>query len=145
LDAAGNEIYREKGEITVTIEEILRWNYRERGVSELSEGKYTAVLETLYNVDVFDEFRVEFEIGKERRGITGSVVNFIGNKLNLWVVGGFVFGVLIIWFIWLLIRKQKKHREKKQRKKVKVRKKSLFTKKGTIIKITDKKSRGKVK
>ena len=59
LNEAGDEVYRVESEITVMTEEVLRWDYE--GV-ELEEGEYVAVLETLYNVDVFDEFRQEFEI-----------------------------------------------------------------------------------
>ena len=141
LDEDGNEVYRKKSKITVTTEEVLRWNYETLG--ELSKGKYVAILQTLYNVDVYDEFRQDFEIGKEKRGITGKVVDLIGGKVNLWIVEG-VIGLFVLGGLaWWLIKKQKKRKEKKQRKKVKVRKKSLFTKKGTIIKIIDKKSRGR--
>ena len=47
--------------------------------------------------------------------------------------------------MWWSVKKKKEHREKEQRGKVKVYEKSLFTKKHAIIKITDKKFKGKVK
>ena len=67
LDANENEIYRAENKIIVTTEEVVRWKYE--SLSEFSEGKYTAVLQTLYNVDVFDEFRQEFEISSGRRNV----------------------------------------------------------------------------
>ena len=94
-DRSGNELYREESSIIVEVEELLRWNYE--GL-ELPEGKYTAVLETLYNVDVYDKFTQEFEISVERKGI----------GLWIWIVGGIIVGVLIIGLIWWLIRKIKK-------------------------------------
>ncbi|MCK4997091.1 hypothetical protein KAS08_02200 [Candidatus Pacearchaeota archaeon] len=59
LNEHGNEIYRTPSNITVITEEVLRWNYKDL---ELNEGKYIAILETLYNVDVHDEFKQGFEI-----------------------------------------------------------------------------------
>lgn len=58
-DEAGNEVYREKGYIVVQTEEALRKEFE--GLT-LPEGGYTLILETLYNVDVFDEFRQDFVI-----------------------------------------------------------------------------------
>ena len=56
----GNEIYREKDSITVETEKVLRKTFK--GLN-LSEGKYTIILQTFYNADVFDEFRQNFRIG----------------------------------------------------------------------------------
>ena len=42
-------------------------------------------MQTLYNVDVFDEFRQEFEVGKERRGITGRAVDWIEGEGKWWL------------------------------------------------------------
>ncbi len=91
LDEGGNEMYRKVGEITVTTEEVLRWNYE--GL-ELGHGKYVAVLETLYNVDVKDEFRQEFEI-KEERGMNWR-----------WIIGGAIV-VIIILIIIFVVKKKK--------------------------------------
>ena len=109
LDNSGNEVYREESDVTVTTEEILRWNYE--GLEGLPDGKYTAVLETLYNVDVFDEFRLEFEIGKERRGITGRAIDWIGGE-GKWWLGGLIGLVAIGGLaLWLIKKFRKKHRE----------------------------------
>ena len=114
LDVSGNEIHRVEDNITVTTEELLRKSFKGLG---LPEGKYTLVLNTLYNVDVADEFKQDFEIGKEKRGITGAVIGWIGGS-GKWYIIGIVVGVLIIILIWLLVRRTKRrklygyHREK---------------------------------
>ena len=114
LDVSGNEIHKVEDSITVTTEEVLRKNFR--GLN-LAEGRYTLVLQTLYNIDVFDEFKQDFEIGKEKRGITGAVIGWIGGS-GKWYIIGIVVGVLIIILIWLLVRRTKRrklygyHREK---------------------------------
>ena len=105
LNEAGNEIYREEGSITVTTEEVLRWNYETLG--ELPDGKYTAVLNTLYNVDVFDEFRQEFEIKKRVVGITGKAIDWVFDGGKWWLSSVFGLG-LLVWFAWRLIGKKRK-------------------------------------
>ncbi len=69
LDANENEIYRAENKIIVTTEEVVRWKYE--SLSEFSEGKYTAILETLYNINVTDEFRQEFEISSKKKNVLG--------------------------------------------------------------------------
>ncbi|MCH8945760.1 MAG: beta-propeller fold lactonase family protein, partial [Nanoarchaeota archaeon] len=104
LDEFGDELYREERTITVTVEEVLGWNYET--LQNLPEGKYTAVLETLYNIDVFDEFRQEFEIvGKRGLGIIGSIINFIRSEGNL-LIGIIAIGVLVIGLAWWLIKRR---------------------------------------
>ncbi len=63
LDDAGNEVYRAKDHIVVITEEVLRKDFS--GLN-LLKGKYTLVLYTLYNVDVFDEFRADFEVSEKK-------------------------------------------------------------------------------
>ena len=116
LDESGNEIYREESEITVEVEELLRWDYE--GLQELPEGKYIAVLETFYGDDVYDKFTQEFEIGEEKRGITGRAID--------WVAGGgkwyslSAIGILIIILIlWLIIIDKKQTKKKPQRSFIK--------------------------
>ncbi len=107
LDSSGKEIYREMSSITVTTEELLRWNYET--LQTLPEGKYTAVLETLYNVDVYDKFTQEFEIGEEK-------------KLGVWIwyVVVVVVVILIIGLVWWLVKiKKKKIKRKSQRSFIK--------------------------
>ena len=99
IDGAGNEVYREESSITVTTEEVLRWNYET--LQALPEGKYTAILETLYNVDVRDEFKQKFEIGPEER---------VGIPIWIWIIGGVVVILLISSLIWWLTRNNQKQR-----------------------------------
>ena len=90
LDQAENEVYRGEDSITVITEEVLRKSFKDLN---LPQGKYTLVLNTLYNVDVFDEFRQEFTIGAEKKQIS----------LWIWIVGGIVIGILIVGLIWWLV------------------------------------------
>ena len=106
LDESGNEVYREESSITVITEEVLRWKYET--LQDLPEGKYTAILNTLYNVDVSDEFRQEFEIGEER-----------GISLWVWIVGGIVVGILIIGLVWWIIKRKKRRAYKYRREESK--------------------------
>jgi hypothetical protein len=117
IDSSGNEVYIKIGEITVTTEEVLRWNYINEGLSELPDGKYVAVLETLYDVDVKDEFRVDFEI-KKKKEITERVIDwtFDGGK---WWLSGIVGFILIGWLIKFLLSKSAGI---SREKKIKVRK-----------------------
>lgn len=61
LDKDGNTVYTEKDSITVETEEVLRKSVP--GLN-LSDGKYTFVLQTVYDVTIFDEFKQKFRIGK---------------------------------------------------------------------------------
>ena len=99
LDESGNEIYREKSEITVTTEEVLRKSFE--GLN-LPEGKYTLILNTLYNVDVFDEFRQEFEIGMEEKREGISVWSLVAV-----IITGILVIIGVIYFIIKLRRKKK--------------------------------------
>ena len=101
LDSSGKEIYREMSSITVTTEKILRWNYE--GVRELSEGKYTVILETLYNVDVVDEFRQEFEIEE-------GMVNWFW----IWIMGGIIIGIWVFGVVWWLIKNKSEEKGEKK-------------------------------
>ena len=109
LNEAGGEIYKEKSDVTVTTEEILRWNYETLG--ELSEGKYTAILETLYNVDIYDEFRQEFRIDEEK----GILSKFKGNKKVIVIIFGsalILFLMIIVVLIYLIkIKPERRHEE----------------------------------
>jgi len=98
-DESGNEIYREEDSITVITEEVLRKSFE--GLN-LPRGDYTLVLETLYNVDVFDEFRQEFEISVEKKYV----------NLWIWIIGGIVAVLVIGLVLWLVIRKRKKRKMK---------------------------------
>ena len=104
LDESENEIYNEESEITVTTEEVLRWKYET--LSELPKGKYTAVLKTLYNVDVFDEFKQEFEIDGE------SVLTTYAKRNWVWYLSGLVGIIIIGVLVWFGVDKfRKKYRK----------------------------------
>ena len=105
LDETENEIYKEESDITVTTEEVLRWNYE--GLQELDKGKYVAILETLYNVDVADEFRQEFEIDGE------SVIAVYAKENWVWYLAGAGISVLLISLVWWLIKRFRNIRRKK--------------------------------
>ena len=131
LNEAGNEIYREEGSITVTTEEVLRWNYETLG--ELPDGKYTAVLNTLYNVDVFDEFRQEFEIGSGTRGITGKTIDFIEDFERGGLVEIIIEILVLIGIIYLIIRLLKKRKRLGKKKIVKKKKQEFKSKVSDIL------------
>jgi len=116
LDEPGNEVYKEEERITVETEEVLRKSFK--GL-DLPEGKYTLLLQTLYNVDVFDEFRQDFEIRKE-----GAIATHL-RKNGVYYLTGMIIFILLIWIIILTIKLRKK---KKSKKKVKNKiKKDIFT------------------
>lgn len=102
LDESGEEVYSERAYTIVETEKVLT---KEFEGSRFEEGEYTFVLKTLYNVDVEDEFRRKFEV-KE-------VVKY---RLGLWISG--IINVLLIGFIFLMLRKQEKV-VKKTRKVIK--------------------------
>jgi len=121
LDEDGKEVYAEDGSVTVERNEILRKSFENVDI-DLKEGKYALVLTVIYDLNVVDEFRQDFEIGRERAVITGGVIEFIQEGGNLWIVviGLFILGGLV----WWLIKKQRKSKEKKQRGEVEMYKKS---------------------
>ena len=104
LDEFENEIYREEDSITVEVEEVLRKSFE--GLN-LAEGKYILVLHTLYNVDVEDEFRQEFEISRGRIGITGKVIDWTLNNSKKYgiAVSAIILIILIVGLItWVIIK-----------------------------------------
>ena len=127
VDEEGNEVYRVLSNITVTTEEVLRWNYDDLGF--LPDGKYTAIFTSLYNVytqgghenlqaGVFEEFRQEFEIGEEKgffSVITGNVVGWMKNTWE-WIVWALVLLLGLFWFVlWRRRKKKEKRGVKKKR------------------------------
>ncbi|MCH7850120.1 MAG: hypothetical protein IH845_00570 [Nanoarchaeota archaeon] len=105
LDEEGREVYREVSNITLEVEEVLRWDY---GYIEiLPEGKYIAILETLYDLNVSDEFKVEFEISENGffSLITGNVIKLLGREGRWWL--SLVVGLWITCVIFILIKLRK--------------------------------------
>ncbi len=92
LDENGNEIYSEKTSLIVETEAIVGWEYE--GLSKLSSGKYTAILQTLYNTDVSDEFRQEFKV-------SSKLPIFIKKHPYFFI---FFLGVIILYVINFMIK-----------------------------------------
>ena len=94
LDQEGKEVHSEEAQITVETEKSLRKTFENL---DLKQGKYTLILTTLYNVNVVDEFRQEFEISSKKRSI-------------LWILGFSIImaNILIIGFIIKLWGKNEK-------------------------------------
>ena len=116
LDRTGNEIYTGREDIVVVTEEFLRWEYED--LEELPDGKYTAILKTLYNTNVEDDFRQEFEISKKRIGITGRVIEWTGGEgkwYGVWIIG--LILIILIILIILFFKKRNSLFHKKKRKK----------------------------
>lgn len=59
LDSKGVEVYKEVGSVTVETEKLVSKDFKKLN---LKQGKYSLVLGTLYNTDVKDEFRQDFEV-----------------------------------------------------------------------------------
>ena len=113
LDESGIEYAVDKDFIFVTTEEVFRKKFE---ALFLPEGKYTLVLQTLYNVYVSDEFRQEFEIGKKRTsGITGMATRFFLGGNGKWSFGGVVVVILVAVLVLVLINEYKRKNEKKSK------------------------------
>lgn len=123
LDEKENEVYREEESVIVETEIVLRKSFE--GLN-LDSGKYTIVLQTLYGLDVMDEFRQDFEI-KEKKEI----------KLWNWIFTGIIF-ILIILLAWCLFIKKRKKEDLKKR--VKVFKKPMKERKKEKLKIKSRKT-----
>ena len=91
----GEIVHAEKGDVIVETENIERKYFK--GLN-LPEGEYYLIFKTIYNVDVDDEFRGDFEIRKEKQE---SSVPW------LWIVVG-VSLIVIIGIIIYFLRGKKK-------------------------------------
>ena len=139
LNDEGEEVYSEDGSIEVATEEILRKSFE--GI-DLPQGKYTFILTTLYDVDVVDEFRQEFEI-RGGIGITGRAIDFVrGERYLTGVIVGVLAIVSVLYLIKISKRLKKKH-EDKFNKKIKLLKHKLP--KNKIIVIIRKKKKNKIR
>ena len=98
LDLSGKEVYSEKGNVTVTTEQIVRKNFESLN---LPAGKYTLVLTTVYGDNVKDEFRQVFEVGKAGILHLQSIKN---NWILFTIIGG---GVIALVIIFVIIYKRK--------------------------------------
>jgi len=97
-DSSEKRVYSEEENITVTTDQTIRKNFKKLN---LSAGKYTLVLTTIYGENVTDEFRQEFSVKGEENEFFQ-----IFNEDYLSLIAGVIAVMLIII---LLIRK---HQEK---------------------------------
>ena len=74
LDEQAKEVHREKDSIVVETEAVFTKKFE--GLT-FPKGKYTLVLKTLYNVDVEDEFRADFEIVEEKVALLKVLISAI--------------------------------------------------------------------
>lgn len=104
LDEEENEVYRWEGfDVDIVVETEAVFNKTFEDASDLPLGKYTLVATTLYNVDVRDEFKTEFEIKPESRLKSISK--------SWWFWGIVVLAVVTIFFLWF----RRKNKAKKNR------------------------------
>ena len=101
LTNTGREVYKEKVSANITTDVIMSKSFK--GL-DLSRGKYTLVLD-VYNNDLFEEFKQEFKIGRDRKQITGEVVAYVGD-VEKWYFFGFLSVILIVLLIWYNIFKK---------------------------------------
>jgi len=119
LNETGEEVYTKNDSVIVTTEVVLIKSFENIDIN-LKQGKYTIILTTLYNVNVEDEFRQEFEV--KRGWITGRVIELFEGE-NKW------YGVIIvILMIILILLKIKKSKFKRQNKNKKDKKKKIWIK-----------------
>ena len=105
LDSSGNEVYSEKGNVTVTTEQIVRKNFENLN---LLNGKYTLILTTVYGDNVKDEFKQDFSVGET--GIFQSPKS--SWIIFIIVLGGVVIDLIVVSRLIYLNRK-KTQRQKK--------------------------------
>jgi len=91
----GEEVYREKVNVTIVNNVIMDKSFE--GL-RLPRGRYTLVLDVVYNNDIFGDFKQEFRIGRDSRQITGEVVAYVGDFKN-WSLFGFLSIILIAFLI----------------------------------------------
>jgi len=96
IDENGKEYYRSNDKTIIQTEGIFNKTFKEL---ILAKGKYTLVLNTIYNTNIRDEFKQVFEVG----ATTVKTTNNLG-----WVIGGMGLVLMgLIWLIWMLVKKEK--------------------------------------
>jgi len=114
LNESENEIYRKEDSTTVETEQVLRKSFE--GLN-LAEGKYILVLHTLYNVDVEEEFRQEFEISGTGMRITGNVIDLFEGEVYKVIILTIILTIISMGSIaWVIIKVFKIGKKKKFQK-----------------------------
>ena len=88
-DEAGKEVHSGRHYIVVETEEVLTKKFEEL---DLAPGKYTLLVNTLYNIDVADEFVQDFEIVEIAKKSSSRLL-FLALLLLIAVVFGYVLSV----------------------------------------------------
>ena len=102
IDENGKEYYRSNDKTIIQTEGVFNKTFKEL---ILAKGKYTLVLNTLYNTNIRDEFKQGFEVG----GVETTTLNsFLSNKPLITTIGVGVIFILILWIILLMKRRKKK-------------------------------------
>jgi len=94
LDKEGNEIYSKTGKEIVETEKFVVEKFDDLN---LDYGKYTLLLKTLYNIDVEDEFRQQFEIKNPRKILNYSLI----------ILSALIFTYLVVRLIKEIKKEQK--------------------------------------
>lgn len=103
VDENGKEYYRSVDNTTIQTEGVFNKSFM--GL-DLVSGKYTLVLNTLYNTDVMDEFKQSFEVGVP----TNSSSSVFSNKTFV-----IVLGIILLSIIIMVIKKIKDRKQKRQK------------------------------
>lgn len=101
IDEAGNEVYRDEGEdVDIVVETEAVYNKSFNDAPDLPYGKYTLVLTTLYNTDVKDEFKADFEIRE-------PTVKNIFKTWWFWLASS-IITALALWLVIKIGRRKKR-------------------------------------
>jgi len=101
VDEKGKEYYRSVDNTTVQTEGVFNKTFE--GL-KLDKGKYKLVLNTLYNTNIRDEFKQDFEVGNFT---PTTKSNFLSNKPLIIIIGSGIVLIIISWIIGLMKRKKK--------------------------------------
>jgi len=96
LDGSGKQLYRTTGKTTIQTEGVYNQAFKDLNIPD---GKYTLLLNTLYNVNVKDEFRQPFEVKSQKNVLT-----------VLWPWGLFIAIPVLLLVVIFLWKRHRKHR-----------------------------------
>ena len=96
IDENGKEYYRSVDKTTIQTEGVFNKTFKDL---ILAKGKYTLVLNTLYNTNVKDEFKQDFEVGETAPA---------SNKLLMISLGSMLMVVIVVVIFIILKKRQKR-------------------------------------
>lgn len=103
VDEKGKEYYRSVDNTTIQTEGVFNKTFE--GLL-LDKGKYTLVLNTLYNTNIRDEFKQNFEINETVPA--SPLTKFLSNKPLMIGIGAGIILIIISWIIGLMGKRKKK-------------------------------------